>query len=285
MAEIVSKPLAIFRRPESSKPLHSRWGDVEISVPTDGSWNQYNNPHRRAARKQSYGPGFVPDDPSARETRPAKDDVHTPNKIDTDEKSSLSRRSSLSLGALRPGRLSVRLASRPKQLRDEVSLERTPSQSDRRTSGYAYKPIQQDYTAELTDKSNCASSAQYRYIPTSRRYLEDIPVSPRSQSVGSHHSSRARRDSFTDSIESHEHSHDALQSHKAPYRTDSHKEEDRHSLRFSLGESSDGSSRRSSYGLLPRRRTSPFVAADRKRASSLKPMTMAMVPDSEDLYE
>lgn len=285
MAGIVNKPLSMFRRPESPKPLHSRWGDVDISVPTDGSWNQYNNPHRRAARKQSYGPGFVPDDPSTRKPPPAKEESNASGRSTPTESTSISRQNSLSLGALRPGRLSVRLASRPKQLRDELSTETTPSQPEQRTSGYAYKPIQQNYTADVTDKPSRTSGTQYRYIPTTGRYPEDTPISPRSQSARSHRSSRARRDSFTDSIESHERSHESMQPRQASLRRDSYMEEDRRSLRSSLGGSSDSSSRRLSYGLPPRRRASTFVAPDRKRASSLKPMTLAMVPDPEDLYE
>jgi hypothetical protein len=62
-------------------------------------------------------------------------------------------------------------------------------------------------------------------------------------------------------------------------------EDDRRSLRSSLGDSSDSSSSRRNVGLPPRRNTSPFVAADRRRASSVKPMIVAMVPDPDELYE
>ncbi|KAJ5156666.1 hypothetical protein N7492_009469 [Penicillium capsulatum] len=281
MAGIVNKPLGIFRRSDSPKPLHSRWGDVDITVPTDGSWNQYNNPHRRASRTQTYGPGFVPDGPSTRTARPAKERSEESSKGGLNHTTSLSRHSSLSLGSSRPGRLSVRLASRPQQLQDEEPIERS-HRSEQTTSGYAYKPIQQNYTAEVTEKSHRAHGPQYRYIPTSGRYLEGTPVSPRSQSARSHRSSRDRRDSFSDYLDSDERRQDVRPSYEGSSRRDS--EEDRRSLRSSVGDSSDNSSPRFSYGLPPRRRTSPCVAADRKRASSLKPMTLAMVPDPEELY-
>ena len=280
MAGIANKPLAIFRRPESPKPLHSRWGDVSISVPTDGSWNQYNNPHRPAQRKQTYGPGFVPDYPSTgRKSRPVREEeINEDMERAPVNKTSVSRRNSLSLGALKPGRLSVRLASRPKKLTGELPVERTTVQPDHKQASYAYKPIHQDYSAEVTEKSSRANAPQYRYIPRNRQYPEDIPISPRSQSARPYHSSRSRRDSFTDSIDSTEHSRDYASS-----RRGSHPEDDRRSLRSSLGDSSDSSSSRLSYGLPTRRRAS--IVPDRKRASSLKPMTLAMVPDPEELYE
>jgi hypothetical protein len=260
MAGIVNRPISIFRRPESPKPLHSRWGDVAISVPTDGSWNQYDNPHR-VPRRPAYGPGFVPDcSPSDRNLRQVNEKETEEDNKSTSTSSTMSRRNSLSLGSLRPGRLSVRLASRPKHLRGESPAERD-SQTDQKKPDFAYKPIQQDYPTEVSETSS-QSTPRYRYIPASGPYLEDIPGSvPRSKSARSCRRSRARRDSLSES-----------------------QEDDRQSLRSSLGDSSDGAGSRLSFGLPPRRRTSPFVPADRKRSSSLKPMTLAMVPDPDELY-
>ncbi|KAJ5311548.1 hypothetical protein N7476_007408 [Penicillium atrosanguineum] len=289
MAGIVNRPLSIFRRPESPKPLHSRWGDVAISVPTDGSWNQYDNPHR-IPRRPSYGPGFVPDcSPSEKklrqvneeETEEADDDNKSTSTIPT-----IPRRNSLSLGGLggiRAGRLSVRLASRPKHLRGESPTERD-GQSDQRRPDFAYKPIQTDYVSEVSETSS-QSTPRYQYIPASGRYMEDIlGATTRSQSARSCRSSRTRRDSFSESQEDRDHDRDRHSRMQTASRVSSHQEDDRQSLRSSLGDSSDGvGSRLSSFGLPPRRRTSPFVAADR-RSSSLKPMTLAMVPDPEDLY-
>ncbi|KAJ5579871.1 uncharacterized protein N7459_005856 [Penicillium hispanicum] len=287
MAGIVNKPLSIFRKNDSSKPLHARWGDVAISVPTDGSWNQYNNPHRSAPTRQRYGPGFVPDCsptdpvPPLRQNKTQNED----NKSNPTGTTSISRRNSLSLSALRPGRLSVRLASRPKHLQGEVAAEREYHQPEPKAHEFAYKPIRQDYPAEVTEKSQ-AQAHRFRYIPTNGRYLEDIPaVSPRSQSARSYYSAHARRDSFTESVDEKERGRKHSRIHDPPSRRGSHQEDDRRSLCSSLGDGSDSSSSRRNCGLPPRRRTSTFASADRKRASSLKPMTLAMVPDPEELYE
>jgi hypothetical protein len=281
MAGIVNRPLSIFRRPESPKPLHSRWGDVAISVPTDGSWNQYDNPHR-VPRRPAYGPGFVPDcSPSDRNLHQGNEKATEENNKSTSTSSTLSRHNSLSLGSLRPGRLSVRLASRPKHLRGESPAERD-SQTDQKKPDFAYKPIQQDYPTEVSETSS-QSIPRYRYIPASGPYLEDIPGSvPRSQSARSCRRSRARRDSLSESQEDEERDRNARM--PAPSRASTHQEDDRQSLRSSLGDSSDGAGSRLSFGLPPRRRTPPFVPADRKRSSSLKPMTLAMVPDPDELY-
>ncbi|OQE22380.1 hypothetical protein PENSTE_c010G06594 [Penicillium steckii] len=271
MSSAVTNPLSIFRKPESPQPLHARWGDVSITVPTDGSWNQYDNPHRPAKGRQPYGPGFIPDisptDPTKSSLEAEDPRENQQEQAAPSEKSSISRRNSLSLGALRPGRLSVRLASRPKHLRDE---QKRPD--------FAYKPVRKDYSTEFTENS-VQTSARFRYIPTNGTYLEDIP-SPRSQSAQSFRGPHERRNSFSDTFEGND-------SYYRPGRAreSSYIEDDRCSLRSSFGGSSDGSGSRLSFGLPPRRRTSPFVAADRKRSSSLKPMTMAMVPDPEDLYE
>ncbi|KAJ5175200.1 uncharacterized protein N7482_001077 [Penicillium canariense] len=290
MAGIVNKPLAIFRRPESPKPLHTRWGDVAISVPTDGSWNQYDNPHRPAPERQSYGPGFVPDySPSDRVYNTARssatresilksEDSEDDNKSTSTGRAStvsISRRNSLSLGAFRPHRLSVRLASRPKPLRGELQLERESHQAENKMPEFAYKPIHQNYPTEISEKSE-RSTHHYRYIPTNGRYLEDIPSprSPRSQSATPFHGSRTRRDSFIESLANRERGRELARVHSPQ---NSRPEDDCQSVRSSLADSSDsssaGSGSRLSFGLPPRR-----------RSLSLKPLTLAMVPDPEDLY-
>ncbi|GLI78889.1 hypothetical protein PoHVEF18_007211 [Penicillium ochrochloron] len=302
MAGIVNKPLAMFRRSDSPKPLHTRWGDVAISVPTDGSWNQYENPHRPPPERQPYGPGFVPDSsPSDRHhdnlgSNATRESVLRSGDPDEDNKStstgrasvaSVSRRNSLSLGGLRSTRLSVRLASRPKHLRGESSLERASHYAEHKKPEFAYKPIQQDYTAEISDKGE-RPPHRYRYIPTNGRYLEDIPSprSPRSQSATSFRGPLTRRDSFTESLEIQERERGREQA-RLSSRQSYYPDDDRQSVRSSIAGSSDssGSGSRLSFGMPPKRRTSPFVAADRKRSSSLKPMTLAMVPDPEELYE
>lgn len=280
MANIVNKPLAIFRRPDSPKPMHSRWGDTAISVPTDGSWNQYDNPHRAAPQRQVYGPGFVPEcPPSNRTTIPSSHE--DPDEENRSTSTNRSRHTSLSLGTLRPGRLSVRLASRPKHLRGETPSERDSQQSEQKKTEFAYKPIHQDYPAEVTEN---AHTARYRYIPTNGRYVEDIKGSvPRSQSASSYRRSHARCDSLSESYDG-----DDRRDSYVPMTagTGPCNEDDRRSLRSSVGDSSDSSgSRLSGYGLPSRRQASPFMARDRKRSSSVKPMTLTMVPDPDELYE
>ncbi|KAJ5532409.1 hypothetical protein N7494_008961 [Penicillium frequentans] len=278
MSGIVNKPLAMFRRPDSPRPLHARWGDVAISVPTEGSWNQYNNPHRPAQEeRQTYGPGFVPQDrPSSRTDGSYKKNHHQEDSMGRPSRSSThnSRRNSLSIGTLRTGRLSVRLASRPKHLRGESQPERDTHQQEAQRTDFAYKPIRQDYLAKATEESKQADTTPFKYIPTNGRYLEEIPAAapPRSQSEMSHRSSYSRRDSLAESLD------------ERLSRRGSHQEDDRRSLHSSLGDSSDSSSSRRNYDM-PRRGTSPFVPADRRRGSLMRPMTLAMVPDPEDLYE
>ncbi|KAJ6180564.1 hypothetical protein N7519_011025 [Penicillium mononematosum] len=256
-------------------------GDVSISVPTDGSWSQYDNPHRPVKEISAYGPGYVPgcspQDPTPRPLN--EEDPEDDARSVCSAASTSSRRSSLSLGSLRPGRLSVRLASRPKQLRGETQIERDAHRSEQKRNEFAYRPIQQDYTSEVIEKTTQPSN-RFRYIPTNGRLraaiLSTRPAAPTRgaapcPSLSDRRYSGGRdRDQYTPAI-----------------RGSTYYEEDRHSLHSSsFRDSSDSSSSRWNYGLPPRRRTSPFVPADSKRASSIsKPMTLAMVPDPDDLYE
>jgi hypothetical protein len=280
MAGIVNGPLSIFRKSDSPKPLHARWGDVSISVPTDGSWNQYDNPHRPVKERSAYGPGYVPDiSPQDQSPGPVKDeDEDDDSRSICSATSTALRQSSLSLGSLRPGRLSVRLASRPKHL-GESQVEREARHSKQKRMDFEYRPIQQDYTSEVVEQT-AQPNDRFKYIPTGERYMKDSGSAPRSQSVTSHRSSHSHRDSYAESFDGRDRGRD--REFTPTVRLSAH-EDDRRSLRSSIGDSFDHSQR--NYGLPPRRRTSPFVPADRKRASSLKPLTMAMVPDPDELYE
>jgi hypothetical protein len=285
MAGIVNGPLSLFRKPESAKPLHARWGDVTISVPTDGSWNQYDNPHRPVKERSAYGPGYVPDcSPQDRTPRPAKeDDIDEDARSVCSEASTASRRSSLSIGGLRPGRMSVRLASRPKHLERGSQIERDAHNEQKRTE-FAYKPIQQDYTSEVVEKSSKHDN-RFKYIPTSGRYLQDSgPETPRSQSVHSPRTAHSRRGSLPESGNRRDHGRDRDYRASTVRRSTCH-DDDRQSIYSSVGDSSDSSGSRRNYGLPPRRKTSPFVAADWRRASVSRPMALAMVPDPDELYE
>ncbi|KAJ5373974.1 hypothetical protein N7517_005980 [Penicillium concentricum] len=289
MAGIVNGPLSLFRKSDSTKPLHARWGDVSISVPTDGSWNQYDNPHRPVKERSSYGPGYVPDcSPQDRNAHQVKeDDQDDDDKSVCSEASTSSRRSSLSFGGLRPGRLSVRLASRPKQLRGESQIERDAQRSEQKRNEFAYRPIQQDYTSELVENATQPSN-RFRYIPTNGQYRESSGAeTPRSQSVSSPRSPW-RRSSVPESSDRRSSGRDRDRDHYTPnVRVSTYHEDDRRSSLYStsIGDSSDSSGSRRNYGLPPRRRTSPFVAADRRASAISKPLTMAMVPDPDNLYE
>lgn len=282
MASIVNRPLAIFRKSDSPKPLHSRWGDTSISAPTDGSWNQYDNPHQPAPQRGIYGPGFVPDcPPTHRLPKPPSQRLPNEENRTSTSSTSVSRRNSLSLGALRPDRLSVRSTSRPKHARGENLAARDKQQPGPTKTGFAYKPIHHDYPSEINENVH---AHRYRYIPTSGRYLEDIPgTSSRSRSTSSRGSSRTRHDLFSEPHESRGRSRESWV--PASPRPGSYQGDDRRSLRSSLGSSSDGSGSQSSSGKQPKRSASPFVTTDRKRSSFAKPMTLAMVPDPDELYE
>ncbi|KAJ5206927.1 hypothetical protein N7491_002443 [Penicillium cf. griseofulvum] len=285
MAGIVNGPLSLFRKPESAKPLHARWGDVSISVPTDGSWNQYNNPHRPVKEKSSYGPGYVPDcSPQDRDPPLVnEDDPEDDTRSVCSEASTSSRRSSLSFAALRPGRLSVRLASRPKHLRGESQMERDAHRSERKRNEFAYRPIHQDYTSEVENTTQ--PSNRFKYIPTSGRYLESSgSETPRSQSVSSPRIPHSRRGSVPESSDRRYSGRD--RDYSPSVRVSTYHEDNRRSSLYStsVGDTSDSSSSRN-YGLPARRRTSPFVVADRRGSAISKPMTLAMVPDPDDLYE
>ncbi|CAI7663474.1 unnamed protein product [Penicillium glandicola] len=256
MAGMVNRPLSRFRKPDSQKPLHARWGDVSISVPTDGSWNQYDNPHRPVKERSAYGPGYVPDcSPQDRNPRPVKEgDPDDDDKSVCSVASTSSRRSSLSLGGLRPGRLSVRLASRPKHLRGESQAERDAQQSEQKRNEFAYRPIQQDYTSEVVENTTQPTN-RFKYIPTNGRYIESSGTeTPRSQSVSSPRSPYPRRGSLPDSGDR-RYSRD--RDHYGPAVRVSTYEDD-----YRSGDSSEYSGSRRNHGLPPRRRTSPFVAAD-----------------------
>ncbi|KGO75663.1 hypothetical protein PITC_030150 [Penicillium italicum] len=290
MAGIVNGPFSLFRKSDSPKPLHARWGDVSISVPTDGSWNQYDNPHRPVKERSAYGPGYVPDcsPQDRRSPRPVKgeEDPNDDARSVCSEASTVSRRSSLSLKSLRPGRLSVRLASRPKQLRGESQTERDTRRSEQMRNEFAYRPIHQDYTSEVVGNSTQPGN-RFKYIPTNGRYLQSSGAeTPRSQSVNSHRSPNSRRGSLSESSEQRYSGRDRDHYTPAVRGSTYHEDESRSLHSTSFRDSSDSSCSRRNYGLPPRRRTSPFVAADSERASSMsKPMTMAMVPDPDDLYD
>ncbi|KAA8648995.1 uncharacterized protein ATNIH1004_004885 [Aspergillus tanneri] len=171
MAGIVGRPLNRFRKPDSYKPLHERWGDVTISAPTDGSWNQFDNPHQEAHRTRAYGPGFVPDHPP----RAPHADDHAPQST---KNTTPSRQRPFSMSTLNPRRLSVRLVPRSKQSADSHPGNDRGA-SERRTE-FAYKPIHQDYPTEVAEHvaTQDHPSPRFKYIPAGTKYPEDRAASP-----------------------------------------------------------------------------------------------------------
>jgi hypothetical protein len=154
---------------------------------------------------------------------------------------------------------------------------------------FAYKPIQQDYTAEAIENATQyhqqpqqQQSTRFKYIPTNGRYLEQLaPATSCSQSVDSYRSSRLWRNSTMKSLEG--------QGSGRDLPTTTFKKnigDDRGCLRSSVGDDSSDSTTDPRHHVLPiRQKTSSQVVTDRKRFSLLKPVTTAMVPDAIDLYE
>lgn len=183
MAGISNSPLHPFRKQEPPKPLHSRWGDVSISVPTEGSWSQYNSPkgRRHTTKRADHSPSNGPptrSPPHTHHHRTTSDDEST-----SSAESTSSRRSSFLTNTLNPRRLSTRLTPRAKSS--------TETHSDDRRTEFAYKPIKKDYPAEVAqNQAGCrvhradSRSSGFRYIPAASRYRDEFgDVPPRSRSV------------------------------------------------------------------------------------------------------
>lgn len=203
-----------FRKQDPPKPLHSRWGDVAITVPTAGSWSQYT-PRRLSKKPKNqagYGPGFVPEDPSCPPDRclaPSTSDEDENESISTDTSSS-SRRNSFRINPLNPRRISTRLALHAPRMRDTIE-EREHLVPDHRRNEFAYKPIRHDYLAEVAEsqgsssqqrhRTNTSGSTRFRYIPANLRYREEFADIPqRSQSASSCRSRSSHSPTFSDGV-------------------------------------------------------------------------------------
>ncbi|OJK03902.1 hypothetical protein ASPACDRAFT_1852823 [Aspergillus aculeatus ATCC 16872] len=175
MASAVKGPLGRFRKHDSPSPLHERWGDVRITVPTEGSWNQYENPRQSSLRKGSCSTGFVPSAMSR-----GHDDETAPL---TEYDHRTARPSSLSIKALNPRRLSVRLNPRSKTSIDypQEKDQQPTTKAERRRSQFAYRPIQQDYPTEIAEKTAFPEprSPRFKYIPAGAQFAEELrAISP-----------------------------------------------------------------------------------------------------------
>ena len=259
MASIIPRPLSRFRKQDPSdrdRRLHERWGDVSISAPTGGSWNQFSTSHHHQPTHHhhhsgSYGPGYVPE-----HAAPAR---------------SNSNSNSNRLSTFNPRRLSMRLAPRSKTPTlaegDEPSsptgschplIERRPE--------FAYRPIHQDYPAEVasttTHRMSLQPSQRFRYIP-----------------AGAQSSSPSERASVRDSVQTvwpGEHAGKAPRCRESVYYGDSDGDDD-------SAEGSRRSDYRGSADYGYNRRFSVGVS-EKKKKRATRTLTMAMVPDSEDIY-
>ena len=274
MASIVPNPLNRFRKHDSHKPLHARWGDVSITAPTEGSWCQYDNPHKPAQRRLGYGPGYVPDGLRRASISPAQhyeDDEEDEEALRAEHNTSSRRMSTLN-----PRRLSMRL-SRTKSPDGQQKQQQRPRGIDR--TEFAYKPIKQDYSTEVADTAHKRES-RFRYIPTSPQYLEEPE---RSQSVSS-----GSRSGSSSSSSSYGYGYAHLSRSGSPLRygvgvddeVELHRgQRDRASRVFPMGSSTisgQGHGHRQSNGL--------SVSEERKKRYSTRRLTTVMVPDPEDMY-
>ncbi|OOF97974.1 hypothetical protein ASPCADRAFT_205241 [Aspergillus carbonarius ITEM 5010] len=162
MASLVNGPLGRFRKHGTPKPLHERWGDVGITVPTEGSWNQLDNPHRSSDRRPIH-------DISSRRHRDQAI-------VATEDDRRASQSSSFSVKALNPRRLSMRISQRAKQTSDCPKENDRHTKAERRVSQFSYRPIQQDYPTEMAEKTARQSqhAPRFRYIPTGPGYPEEL---------------------------------------------------------------------------------------------------------------
>lgn len=277
MASIVPNPLNRFRKHDSHKPLHARWGDVSITAPTEGSWCQYDNPHKSTQRRLGYGPGYVPDGLRQASISPAQhyEDDEEDEEALRAEHNTLSRR----MSTLNPRRLSMRLSRTKSPDGQQKQQQQRPRGIDR--TDFAYKPIKQNYSTEVAETAHKRES-RFRYIPASPQYLEE-PERSQSVSSGSASSSGSSSGSYG-------YGYGNLSRSGSPLRYgvgiddefEIHRgQRDRGSRVFPMGSSTisgqgHGHGHRQSNGL--------SVPGDRKKRYSSRRLTTVMVPDPEDMY-
>lgn len=267
-------PLTRFRK-NDRKPLHSRWGDVSITAPTEGSWCQYDNPHKSAQRWRGYGPGFVPETAPRAVSRPRTrrdggnhngyrgDEVEERASNSSSSSSSMSSRNgSLStsgkgMGALNPRRLSMRLGL----AKDVDGGQGQRRQSINTKPEFAYKPTRQDYTTEVNHRAS-----RFRYIPATPEYFDEVEM----MNLSSLTPSRADQPRYIpgNSSEGSEHYGDeetAMQSRRG-------------STLFPR-RALPGTSRQHQH-----QQQGNVVPVDKKKRHSRRPLTTVMVPGAEDIY-
>jgi hypothetical protein len=290
MANIVTRPLSIFRKHDSPKPqgqlpshsLHTRWGDAAISAPTDGSWTQHSTstPHQSSStrrsqstyssRSKSKNKNKPMDKPAYEVEYAPHTHQHTePRPSSTLTPSSASTSTSPSTSTSFSRRLSMRLSPRSKSRLDSDTSERQPLVE--RRAQFAYRPIQQDYLSEVVEKTAAPSA-----ITVNRRDEASASPSPASSaslspSPSSPASSRFR---YIPAYPRYEEEFARSRLSRA-YSVSS-----RDSFRAGDDETWD---EEINSGSCSRSDSSASASAAKKRVSA-KRMTMTMVPDAEEIY-
>lgn len=272
MASLVTGPLGRFRKNGSHKRLHERWGDVGITVPTEGSWNQRDNPHRSSDRR-----------------RPAYEVLSRGQDTPVEDHHESTQPSSFSVKALNPRRLSMRISSRSKPTTDYPKENTTPTdrqtKAERRVSQFTYRPIHQDYPTEMAEKASRQSqhSPRFKYIPTAPQYAEELGL-PTSRRWSSQRHSVQSSCPSEGTRRSHRRYPDAAED----CYDDEYYEERRERYERPLSTRRDRSSVDYYSAATSSRRGSPALGrsggATEKRGRSGRNLTTAMVPDADDIY-
>ncbi|GAB1217748.1 hypothetical protein ATERTT37_006989 [Aspergillus terreus] len=289
MASIVHRPLNRFRKSDHQRTFHERWGDLAISAPTDGAWNQLDACDGPVSRKRHSRHGSIPETNSSRGSYASDDDDYDEALSLTDNSPVPSRQNSFSVRTLDPRRLSMRLTPRPKTPADGTKDKKQypSSERDRRTD-FAYKPIHQDYPSEVAEKMTRQnphhSSSRFRYIPANpeysgqpetagscQRYTSTGRASPVNGVVGLPERGARQRPYYRETVP------DGVRSHSLP-RDDTHTRSFASCRLVHRGELDPGQ-RAGSPGA-----KHASSSKGRKTARSSRYMTMTMVPDPEDIY-
>ncbi|KAF7122447.1 hypothetical protein CNMCM5793_000472 [Aspergillus hiratsukae] len=278
MANIVTRPLSIFRKHDSPKPqsqlqshsLHTRWGDAAICAPTDGSWTQHStsSPNQSSSSTRRSQSTYRSESKKKNKTmdKPAYEVEHGPRTYQPTEPrpSSTLTTTSTSASTSFSRRLSMRLSPRSKSSRSDCDTTERQPLVERRAQ-FAYKPIHRDYLSEVVEKTPAAprmadepslspspassaslspspsspASSRFRYIPAYPRYEEEFAPSRLSRAY-----SVSSRGSFRAG------------------------DDDNWDEGFNSGSCS---------------RSDSSASAAKKRVSARR-MTMTMVPDAEEIY-
>ncbi|OGM47065.1 hypothetical protein ABOM_003633 [Aspergillus bombycis] len=269
MASIVPRPLNRLRKTDTYKPLHERFGDVSISAPTEGSWNQLESPRQSSHR--GYGHSLA----RGNSTRTSWENYDTASAPDNTPPS---RQNSFSMSTLNPRRLSMRLAPRSRHSTEDPSEKEHLHHSDRRTE-FAYKPIHQDYSTEVAEKaaSRAHDSPRFRYIPADTRAAA-VSTGSRRYSTSSQHSMQSNHAGIEErDSRPRQHYRDSHYEDKYDHYVEPHERSHR-SSRTGCRTSGEYSE----WAMAAQMNATSSL--EKKRLRAARRMTMTMVPDADDIY-